>query len=111
MADYPSFPQIVGSKEILADGTVVDVAESGKPRFRSYYTQIRRNFIVMHDVDTTDKDTLLTFHVNNQFTTFTFDWEGDNHSVEYTVRFNGPPQPVPYQADGRFRVTIQLVAV
>jgi len=87
------------------------MAESGKPRFRSYYTQIRRRFIVMHDVDTTDKDTLLSFHVTNQFVSFTFDWEGDNPSTEHTVRFDGPPQPVPYQADGRFRVTIKLVAV
>ena len=111
MADYPTFPQVVGSNEIVDDGTAVDKAESGKPRFRSFYTQIRRSWVIVHDVDTTDKDTIMAFHVSNQFVSFTFDWEGDNPATEYTVRFDGPPQPKPYQADGQFKVTVKLVEV
>lgn len=95
----------------MSDGTIVDLAESGKPRFRSYYTQIRRRFVVVHDVETADKDTIMSFHSSNQTNSFTFDWEGDNPATEYTVRFAGPPQPKPIQGDGRFLVTVNLVAV
>lgn len=111
MADYPAIAQVVGSKEVPNDGTVVEQAVSGKPRFRTFFTSIRRRFTVVHDVDTTDKDTIMAFHVSNQFVSFTFDWEGDNPVTQYTVRFDGPPQPKPTQGDGRFKVTCKLVAV
>jgi len=50
MADYPipsTIPQVIGTTRISDDGTVLDRAESGKPRLRQYFTQVRYRFDVL----------------------------------------------------------------
>jgi len=109
MADYPNLPQIIGSVRNSDDGTIVDYAESGKPRLRQYYTQVRRNFTIMHDIDGTDKDTILAHYDGDKANVFNFTFKGDN--VVYTVRYMGVPQEVPTAGTDRWKVTTQLIVV
>lgn len=111
MADYTDKAQIVGSREIPRDGTKVDFAVSGKPRFRRYYSQTRRKFLSVHDMTTAEKTALLAFYETNKDVAFTFDWQGDSPYTQYTVRFAGPPKVVPLQGDGRYKVTSTLYEV
>ncbi len=109
MADYPSLPQVIGSTRHSDDGTVLDYAESGKPRLRQYYTQVRRQFTVLHDVDGTDKDTLLAHYDGDKANVFNFTFKGDN--VVYTCRYSEVPNEVPVAGTDRWRVTAQLIVV
>ncbi len=109
MADYPTIPQVIGSTRNSEDGTIVDFAESGKPRLRQYYTQVRRDFIVMHDVDGTDKDLVLAHYDGDKENVFNFTFKGDN--VVYNVRYMGVPNEVPVAGVDRWRVTSKLIVV
>jgi hypothetical protein len=95
MALYPSFIALVGSRQIDDDGLRVDRAESGKPRFQSFYSQTWRAFDVQHELDNTEKATLEAFYNANKYVTFTFRWDGDG--VVYTCRFAGHPEFNPSQ--------------
>jgi hypothetical protein len=81
MAAYPDLPQIVGSQKLDDDGTVLDFAESGKPRLRQYYTQVRTRFNIIHDVDGPDKDTIVSHYDGDKTNVFSFTFKGD--SVTY----------------------------
>lgn len=109
MADYPSLPQVIGSVRTSDDGTIVDYAESGKPRLRQYYTQVRRQFTVMHNVDGTDKDTILSHYDGDKLNVFNFTFKGDG--VVYTCRYMGVPQEVPAAGTDRWTVTTRLIVV
>lgn len=109
MADYPDIPQIIGSTRTSDDGTVVDYAESGKPRLRQYYTQVRRQFIVMHDIDGPDKDTILAHYDGDKENVFNFTFKGDN--VVYTCRYMGVPNETPVPGVDRWKVTTNLIVV
>ena len=109
MADYPTLPQVMGSKRFSDDGTVMDQAESGKPRLRQYFTQVRRTFDILHDVDGTDKDTILAHYDGDKANVFNFTFKGDN--VTYTVRYTGVPNETPVAGADRWRVQTFLVVV
>lgn len=109
MATYPALIQVVGSKELLDDGTVVERAVSGKVRLQTFYSQTRGSFVVVHEVYTPDKETLLAFYVTNKFQSVDFVWQGDG--ITYPCRFGGAPQAVPIQGDGYWQITVQLVVV
>ena len=109
MADYPDLPQVIGSVRNSDDGTIVDFAESGKPRLRQYYTQVRRQFNILHDIDGTDKDTILSHYDGDKANVFNFTFKGDN--VTYTVRYMGVPNEVPVAGTDRWRVTTRLIVV
>lgn len=109
MANYPDLPQIIGSKKIDDDGTVMDMAESGKPRLRQYYTQVRTQFIILHDIDGTDKDTIVSHYDGDKTNVFNFTFKGDN--VTYSVRYMGVPQTTPVAGTDRWRVETRLVVV
>jgi len=109
MADYPTFPQVIGSKRVSDDGTILDLSESGKPRLRQYYTQVRRTFDVIHDVDGPDKDTILSHYDGDKANVFNFTFKGD--AVVYTVRYNGVPVETPVAGTDRWRVNTKLVVV
>jgi len=103
---YPLLVQIFGSREVLDDGTVVDRATSGRPRFRSYFATLQRRFLVIHELDNTDRDTLMTFYNANQYVAFTFTWDADG--VTYTCKFAGAPQLEPIEGI-RNKVTVNLI--
>lgn len=109
MADYPDLPQIVGSQKIDDDGTVLDLAESGKPRLRQYYTQVRTSFNILHDVDGTDKDSIVSHYAGDKANVFNFTFKGDQ--VTYSVRYLGVPQTTPVAGTDRWRVQTRLIVV
>ena len=109
MADYPSIPQIIGSKRISDDGTVIDLAESGKPRLRQYFTQVRRQFVVLHDIDAPDKDLVLAHYDGDKANVFNFTFKGDG--VVYTVRYMGVPNETPLAGTDRWSVQSLLIVV
>lgn len=109
MADYPNIPQVIGTTRFSDDGTVVDYAESGKPRLRQYFTQVRSQFTVIHDVDGPDKDAVLSHYDGDKANVFNFTFKGDN--VTYTCRYMGVPNEVPVAGVDRWRVTSKLVVV
>lgn len=109
MAAYPDLPQIVGTQKIDDDGTIVDLAESGKPRLRQYFTQVRTQFVVLHDIDGPDKDTILTHYDGDKANAFNFTFKGDG--VTYSCRYMGVPQTTPVAGTDRWRVTTKLVVV
>jgi len=109
MADYPNLPQIVGSQKIDDDGTVVDFAESGKPRLRQYFTQVRTQFQILHDIDGTDKDTIIAHYDGDKTNVFNFTFRGDN--TVYTVRYMGVPITTPVAGTDRWRVSTDLIVV
>lgn len=109
MADYPNLPQIVGSQKIDDDGTVLDLAESGKPRLRQYYTQVRTSFNILHDVDGTDKDSIVSHYAGDKANVFNFTFKGDQ--VTYSVRYLGVPQTTPVAGTDRWRVQTRLIVV
>lgn len=109
MADYPDIPQVIGTTRLSDDGTVVDYAESGKPRLRQYFTQVRSQFTVLHDVDGPDKDLVLAHYDGDKANVFNFTFKGDD--VTYTCRYMGVPNEVPVAGVDRWRVTSKLVVV
>ena len=110
MADYPTtIPQVIGSTRISDDGTVLDQAESGKPRLRQYFTQVRYRFVVLHDVDGPDKDTVLAHYDANKAISFNFTFKGD--AVVYNCRYIQVPNETPVPGTDRWRVRVDLVVV
>ena len=109
MANYPDLPQIIGSVRESDDGTVVDYDESGKPRLRQYFTQVRRKFTVLHDIDGTDKDAILSHYDGDKTNVFNFTFKGDGQT--YSCRYMGVPADVPTAGTDRWRVTTQLIVV
>ena len=88
---------------------MLDRAESGKPRLRQYYTEVRRQFIVLHDVDGPDKDSVLSHYDGDKANVFNFTFAGD--SVVYTVRYMGVPNETPLAGVDRWSVQSLLVVV
>lgn len=109
MADYPLTPQVIGSTRQSDDGTVVDFAESGKPRLRQYFTQVRRQFTIMHNIDGVDKDAILAHYDGDKANVFNFTFKGDG--VVYTCRYMGVPLEVPTAGTDRWTVTTKLIVV
>lgn len=109
MADYPTLPQLVGSQKLDDDGRVLDLAESGKPRLRQYYTQVRTQFNILHEVDGSDKDTIVSHYNGDSANVFNFTFKGDG--VTYSVRYLGVPQTTPVAGTDRWRVQSRLIVV
>ena len=108
MADYPSVVQAYGTTISSDDGTVVDRAVSGKPRFRSYFTSVRDEIRVVHDLDDTDKQSIDSHYAGDRFNAFVFTYAADN--TQYTVRYARPPQSTPIKGS-RWKITVDLVVV
>lgn len=109
MANYPDLPQVIGSQKLDDDGTKVDYADSGKPRLRQYYTQVRTQFTILHDVDGPDKDTIISHYDGDKANAFSFTFKGDNQT--YSCRYMGVPQTTPVAGTDRWRVITKLVVV
>ena len=110
MADYPSVVQAYGTLVRGQDGTVVERAVSGKPRFRSYYTLVRDTIGVVHDLDETDRDLIEAHYATDRLLAFVFNFDGTTTPTQYTVRYASPPQyrPIP---GNRWQVKVSLVVV
>lgn len=108
MADYPTVTQAFGSEIKSSDGTRVDRAVSGKPRFRSYFTQVRDQIKVVHDLDDTDKALIVSHYGTDRLLAFAFTFQAD--STIFTCRYASPPQFKPKPAS-RWGITVSLVVV
>ena len=112
MADYPSYtlvPQVLGSTREPNDGTEVDRAESGRPRFRTMYSQTWSIFKIVHDCDATQFGLVTTHYLAHQFVSFTLTWAGD--ATNYTVRYANHPKAIPTEGNDRWKVESLLVQV
>lgn len=108
MANYPSILQAYGSEVKGSDQTKLDRAVSGKPRLRTYYTQVRNTIKVIHDLDDTDMATLDAHYTADRLNAFTFTFDADSEA--YTVRYMAAPRIKPKKG-ARWAVTVQLVVM
>ena len=98
MADYPDFPQLIGTEFQGDGGEQVSVATSGKPRIRIYYSQTWRTAKVVHELVQEDWDELRAFYESVRGQPFTWKFAGDDQ--EYNVMFAEFPKAVA--RTGRF---------
>lgn len=105
MANYPNFAQLVGSRAIPQSGIRVDRASNGDVRSQILYSADRKDFIVLHDLGSTDKGTLDTFYSTNKALELTFTWLAD--SQNYNCSFKDAPQYTPL-GYSRFAVEVNL---
>lgn len=109
MADYPNYTQLIGTRRVALDGTVMERSVSGKPRFRTYYPQIRYEFIVEHELDGPDKDILAAHFEDHRTLVFSFLFRGDGQT--YSVQYMGAPTEATIPGNDRWRVTNRLAVV
>ena len=97
MANYPSIEQRVGSKATPQSGIRLDRASNGDVRTQILYSADRKDFKIVHLVDSTEKSTLDTFYTTNKALAVTLAWTADGQSYncvfveapDYTPRGNG----------------------
>ena len=105
MANYPSISQIIGSEATQQSGIRIDRASNGDVRGQILYSSDRKNFRVLHYVNSTDKSTLDTFYSTNKALEITFTWSAD--SQNYNCIFMDAPKYTPRKA-GWFDVEVML---
>lgn len=93
---------------MLFGGQKVERSESGKPKMRVRYSQTRREFEVIHELKSADRDALLAYYEANKHLSFDFLWSGN--ATTYTCRFQAAPQEEPITGI-YFRVTVSLIEV
>ena len=109
MADYPAYPQKIGSRKDAAFGTNVDVAVSGKPRLQSRFSRDWSVFRIVHECDTAEKDAILSHYDVHKNVSFAFTCHGD--SVVYTVKYANIPQARTGNLNFEWEVNTTLVQV
>jgi hypothetical protein len=108
MADpYPSVPQKVGTVREATAGTEVDLAVSGKPRLRSFYSKQWAMFRVIHECTEAEKDDLLEHFQLYADDSFLFTYSADE--VAYTVKYGSAPQERPIEGTYLWVVESTLV--
>jgi len=107
MAAYPSVAQTSGTTVTPKPGIDIDISTSGTLRGVNKYVEEVADITVEHDlIDTTDKDSIITFYTSNKATEFTFTYNGD--STVYDCLFTSKPQ-VTWIAPGLWKVTSKLI--
>jgi hypothetical protein len=111
MADpYPVIPQRVDTRRASTFGTVVDRAESGRPRLRTFHSQDWLVFTVTHECTKVQMQSILDHYMLGATTeTFNFTYAGDG--VTYVVRYADIPKAQPVIGDWDWRVEATLVVV
>ena len=108
MANYPSFPQLVGSSFVSDDGVQVKRATSGKPRIKTNYSQSWGEGSIIHELNQTDLNTLNTFYTTNKGISFTFFYAADNSN--YSCQFASKPKAIPI-AGGYYDVEVLILEI
>ena len=106
MANYPSLDQLVGSEATPQSGIRIDKASNGDVRSQILYSADRKNFRVLHRLNSTDKGTLDTFYTTNKALELTFTWSAD--SQNYNCIFADAPKYTPQKASW-FLVEVNLM--
>lgn len=107
MADYPDYTQVVGSRFDAEDGTVLERAESGRARLRSYFVDVEQEAEIVHEVDGPEKDAIWQHYLEHRMEAFNFLYRGDMQN--YVVRYVRPPERVPIAGTDRWRVVSYFV--
>lgn len=90
MADYPAFPQLIGSNDDWVDDLVTDVAVNGRPMSRAFFDSKKKVFKLLHLLDAADVDTFEAFYDANRLLQFTFQWMCNGPT--YNVMFDSVPK-------------------
>lgn len=107
MAYYPGHPsdstagkfgQEVSSVETVQDLILVDYATNGKLRQRGFYNTPPKSYSIAHTLNTTDRNTLIQFYINNRFLVFNFYFKHDSTS-HTSCMFTAPPTEVSLGGD------------
>lgn len=106
MANYPSFPQLVGTVVEGLGGQELRRTISGKPRIRRYYSATRYDVTIVHDLSDADVATLVSFYNTNKDIAFNFTYEQDDQV--YSCYFVEYPDIQPIGA-GYSKVTVTAV--
>ena len=109
MAAYPTLRQSSGSVKEISHGTQVDRMESGKPRLRTLYSQTWSSFKLVHECNTTEKDSILSHYAGDKLNSFSMTFQGD--STAYTVRYVNKPLARPITGNYEWLVEVMLVQV
>lgn len=106
MAAYPSVAQTSGTTVSFLPGIDIDISTSGTLRGVNRFVEEVVDITVEHDlIDTTDKDSIITFYTTNKTLEFTFTYDGD--STVYDCLFVNRPQ-VMWLAPGLWKVVSKL---
>lgn len=85
MADYPAFPQLVGTEQTFADDIAADQSVSGTTKVRGFFTAKKSRFTVRHVLNADDLATLLQFYDDNRLATVTFTYKGTDYTCFLAV--------------------------
>lgn len=99
MAAYPSYPQLVDSREEWIDDLVADRAVNGSVKVRAMFSSKKKRFLLKHrltkaqiytDYAGTAANALQTFYNTNRALAVTMTWTPD--ATAYTCLFAGAPR-------------------
>lgn len=93
MADYPAYLQLVDSQMNYADGITTERSTDGTLRVQSFFTEGKREFELVHELDSTDFASLLSFYETNKLADISLTWGFDGQV--YTCKFMAPPKLTP----------------
>ena len=102
---YPSLAQLVGSEATPQSGIRIDRASNGDVRSQILYSADRKDFRLLHRLDSTDKATLDTFYTTNKALEITLLWSADSQS--YNCIFIDAPKYTPL-GYSEFNVAVNL---
>ena len=101
----PSIKQVISSALDYLDDLTSSRGTNSSLGGYSYFTNPVNKFVVMHEVNNTDKVTLETFYIDNRYTSFNFTYTPTGNT--YVCVFNQAPvfESLGY---GFWRVTMYL---
>jgi len=108
MADYPDYPQRIGSAPKALTGARFDRSVSGRLRGQSFYSGDMETFTVKHLLSNDELAALRSFYDANKLLPVQFTWVGDEQV--YGVMFVKAPLSKP-RVGGRNDVTVYLEEV
>jgi hypothetical protein len=103
------FPQLVESLETIINDVEPTYASNGAVRVRRKTPKLLREFSVAHILKTTDKETLITFYLNNRNGAFEFHFRPTETSITKAI-FIGPPTLVLMNGD-YWQVTTNIAEI
>jgi len=90
MANYPEFPQLVGTERIIRSGINVEITPSGFTRRKIFYGQTMYDFNVVHELLPEQFDELMAHYFQDLNQGFNFRWQGDGNL--YYVSYGEEPK-------------------
>jgi hypothetical protein len=106
MAAFPTLTHDISSRRIPASGIALDRAEDGTLRSRTLYATTTYDFeLLLPNLSTADKDSVLSHYASNVNSTFSYTWPAG--SVAHTVVYADYPEVIGLP-NGRHDVRVRL---